>query len=296
MSGPPRIFDRRLLRLRRLAGRGTGERFLHGEVAARLVERLEDLRRELPAVLLLGDATPLAALAGRFGIGTLLHGGLTADAPAPDAATVVADEELLPFAAERFDAVLSAMALHWVNDLPGALAQIARCLKPDGLFLAAFPGGATLGELRHALTLAELEVTGGAGARVSPFVELADAAALLQRAGLALPVADADRITVLYRDPLRLLRDLRHMGESAALVDRPGPLRRAVLARALEIYRDELGDREGRVPATFEILFLTGWKPHTSQPRPLPRGSARASLAEALAPRPGRAGEGGEAP
>jgi SAM-dependent methyltransferase len=281
---PPRIFDRRLLRLRRqrLARLREGEGFLHAEVAARLVERLEDLRRTLATMLLLGDPAPLGALAGRFGIETLVHAGLDAGRPAR-ALTAVADEELLPFAEKSFDAVVSSMALHWVNDLPGALAQIAWCLRPDGLFLAAFPGGATLGELRHALTLAELEVTGGAGARVAPFVELGDAAALLQRAGFALPVADADRVTVLYRDPLRLLVELRRMGEAAALADRPGPLRRAVLARALEIYRAEHADREGRVPATFEILFLTGWKPHADQPQPLPRGSARTSLAAVLA-------------
>jgi NADH dehydrogenase [ubiquinone] 1 alpha subcomplex assembly factor 5 len=294
MSAAPRIFDRHLLRLRRLRlARREGEGFLQAEVAARLVDRVEDLRRPLPTTLLLGDPAALPALRGRFGIDTLVHAGLAADArPARQVPAVVADEELLPFAGGRLDAVLSPMALHWVNDLPGTLAQIAWCLKPDGVLLAAFPGGATLAELRHALTLAELELLGGAGARVSPFVDLADAAGLLMRAGFALPVADADRITVLYRDPLRLVIELRRMGEASALADRPGPLRRAVLARALELYRREHADRGGRVRATFEILFLCGWRPHGDQPRPRPRGSARASLADALRPRRA-AGDGG---
>lgn len=288
MSPAPEIFDRRLLRARReRAAAGLGEvAFLLDEVAERLVERLEGIRRSFPLVLDLGshDGRLARLLAARPAVGTVVRADL---APAMlaggDGPRVAADEELLPFGPDSFDAVVGAMSLHWVNDLPGTLAQIRWCLKPDGLLLLAFPGGETLGELRATLLRAELELTGGASPRVSPFVALQDAAALLQRAELALPVADGDRITVSYAEPLRLLLELRRMGEASALVERPrAPLRRAVLARALELYRAEHGDAEGRVPATFEILFLTGWKPHESQPRPLPRGSGRVPLARVL--------------
>ena len=166
----------------------------------------------------------------------------------------------------------------------GAMAQIVTALKPDGLFLAAFPGSETLRELRHALLEAELELRGGMSPRLSPVVDLRAAAALMQRAGLALPVADLDRITVSYADPWRLVMELRAMGEAAALVRHGGTLRRDVLARALDIYRREFSEPSGRVTATFDIIFLTGWKPHASQPKALSRGSASSSLAEILRP------------
>jgi hypothetical protein len=175
------------------------------------------------------------------------------------------------------------MLLHWVNDLPGTLVQLRSCLAADGLLLLALPGGETLFELRQSLMAAELECEGGASPRVSPFTDVRDAGSLLQRAGFALPVVDVDRITVSYADPLRLMRELGRMGESNALIERrPGPLRRLTLLRACEIYRERFGDAAGRVPATFDILFLTAWKPHPGQPKPLARGSGRISLAEAL--------------
>jgi SAM-dependent methyltransferase len=286
-ASPARVFDRRLLRLRheRAAARHEPVAFLRDEIAARLVERLEDIRRILPTVLDLGcgDGTLGRRLPGHLGIERLISADLARSAVAGAAGTrLVADEELLPFAAESLDAVVSGMALHWVNDLPGTLAQIRWCLKPDGLLLAAFPGGDTLHELRGALLRAELEVRGGASPRVPPFVDLRDAAALLQRAGLALPVADVDRLTVVYREPLKLVQELRAMGEAAALVARGGALSAAVLARAMELYRREHGDAQGRVPATFDILFLAGWKPHASQQQPLPRGSGTVSLTSVL--------------
>lgn len=293
MSAPAeatlQVFDRGLLRLRRAraAGRADGVTFLRDEVADRLAERLDDVRRTFPVVLDLGcgDGALGRRLPRHLGVETLISADLgSLPAAMPAGLCLVADEEMLPFAAECLDAVVSAMALHWVNDLPGTLAQIRWSLKPDGLFLAAFPGGDTLHELRDALLRAELEVTGGASPRVSPFVDLRDAAALLQRAGLALPVADVDRLTVTYREPLQLLAELHAMGESSALLARGRPLRRAVLGRAMEIYRTDHGDAQGRVPATFDILFLAGWKPHGSQQAPSPRGSGQVSLASVLGP------------
>jgi SAM-dependent methyltransferase len=196
---------------------------------------------------------------------------------------VVADEELLPFAAERFDLALSCLSLHWVNDLPGTLAQIGHALKPDGLLLAALFGGTTLPELREALLRAELELEGGAGLRVSPFVDLRDAGALLQRAGFALPIVDVETITVTYDHPLKLMQELRLMGEANALLERRhAPLRRATLLRACAIYQELFADAAGRVPATFQILMLSGWKPGPDQPRPLRRGSGQVNLARAL--------------
>ena len=182
---------------------------------------------------------------------------------------MVVDAEALPFAADRFDLVLSPMILHWVNDLPGTLVQLRDCLAPDGLLMLALPGGETLAELRQCLTRAELECEGGASPRVSPFADVRDAGSLLQRAGFALPVVDVDRITVSYADPLRLLRELGRMGEGNALLQRrPGPLRRLTLARACQLYGELFGDAEGRVSATFDILFMAGWKPHPSQQQP----------------------------
>jgi len=281
-------FDRRLLRQRRerrlVAPDFPG--FLLEEIAERLIDRLADIRRPFGDILELAAGRGFLArrLAAVAGVRRVVHTD-----PAYAAARhvpppfVQADEDMLPFAPERFDAVLAAGGLHLVNDLPGALVRIREVLRPDGLFLAAFPGGDTLFELRRSLMLAELEVTGGATARVAPFVDLADAAALLQRAGFALPVADLDRITVHYREPARLLDDLRGMGESGApRLSGGAPLRRDVLFRALEIYRRDFGDGRGRVRATFELVWMTGWRPHPSQPRPKPRGSGTVDLGRFL--------------
>lgn len=288
MTERMRIFDRRLVRQRRerFAQEFASAGFLVEEVGDRLLERLGDIRRAFRRVLVLGAPRGLleAALAARAGTELVVA--------ADDAAAmlvgghglrVVADAEALPFGAARFDAVLSLMHLHWVNDLPGTLVQLRSCLVEDGLLLLALPGGETLIELRQALLQAELECEGGASPRVSPFADARDAGSLLQRAGFALPVVDVDRITVSYADPLRLLRELGRMGEGNALLQRrQGPLRRHTLARACELYRELFADVDGRVPATFDILFLTAWKPHASQPKPLVPGSAKLRLAEAL--------------
>ncbi len=290
-------FDRRALRLHRgRAAAGVGAHdFLHREVAERLADRLADVARRFPVALDLGchGGALGRALAGRGGVETLVRAdpalGMARRAGRP---AVVAEEDFLPFRDGAFDLVLTALALHWVNDLPGALIQIGRVLKPDGLFLGAMLGGDTLVELRHALIEAEIETAGGAGPRVAPFAELADAAGLLQRAGFALPVADTERITVNYPDPFALMRELRGMGEANALAARRRrPTRRATLLRAAEIYQARHADDAGRIPATFELLFLTGWRPADSQPRPLRPGSAETRLADALGAEERPAGE-----
>jgi len=288
MAGAIKVFDRGAVRRHRerASSHFAEHRFLVAEVAERLADRLSDVTRRFPQALDLGchSGELAATLKGRGGIGRLVQADL-AEAMVRRAAgpRLVCDEELLPFAPASFDLILSALSLHWVNDLPGALAQIARCLRPDGLFLGAMLGGETLTELRQALLAAELEEEGGASPRVSPFVELRDAGQLLQRAGLALPVVDSDTITVTYGDALELMGELRGMGESNAAVDRRHTAtRRATLLRAAELYRERFALGDGRLPATFQVLTLTAWAPHESQPRPLARGSAQASLAKAL--------------
>ena len=275
----------RRMELRTIAGHD----FLIREVAERLLERLEDIRRAFPLALDLGCHHGVVAqlLAKRGGVETLFQADLSpamarhaADQGTP---ALAADEEALPFAAASLDLVTSVLSLHWVNDLPGTLLQVARALKPDGLFLAAMIGGDSLNELRSALMQAEIEVEDGVSPRVSPFADLRDIGGLLQRAGFALPVADVDSITVTYPSALALMRDLRGMGESGADRNRRRSLsRRTTLMRAAALYEENFADVEGRVPASFDILYLTGWAPAASQPKPLSPGSAQARLAEAL--------------
>ena len=203
-----------------------------------------------------------------------------------------ADEERLPFADESLDLIVSTLALHWTNDLVGALIQIRNALKPDGLFLGAILGGSTLTELRQCLVQAESEISNGAGLRVSPFADVLDAAGLLQRAGFALPVADTDKVAVRYANALELIRDVRAMGESNVLTDRARrPLSRAVLARTAALYQERFCGPDGRIAATFEIVSLTGWAPHPDQQQPLRPGSAKMRLADALHTRERSAGE-----
>ena len=281
-----RIFDRRLLRDRRSRAAADlhAHDFLLREIAERLADRLSDIARRFPLALDLGARSGILArsLSGRGGIETLIQSdaALVNVHRAREAGPgLVADEELLPFQPQCFDAVLSNLSLHWVNDLPGALAQIRDSLKPDGLFLASLFGTGTLTELRTCLMEAELAELGGVSPRVSPFTDLRDAAGLLQRAGFALPVADVDTVTVTYGDFFALLRDLRGMGETNALFDRlRHPTRRTVFARAAALYHERFADSDGRLPATFQVLFLTGWAPDPSQQQPARRGSGRTSL------------------
>lgn len=274
-SSPTALFDRRAWRLHRArAWRAGAVDFLRHEVNDRLLDRLEMVNRVFPLALDLGaaDLSLARGLAERPGTARVLA---AEPAPFPDAQPdVAADPELLPFRDASFDLVAGSLALHWAGDLPGVLVQLRRILKPDGLLLAALLGGQTLVELRTALFEAELAEEGGVSPRVSPTIELGDAAALLQRAGFAMPVADSETLTVTYRDLSALLRDLRGMGETNALAARRrGVLRRATLARAAAIYAERFGAPDGRIPATFEVLFLTGWAPHPGhrKPRPGPR-------------------------
>ncbi len=286
------VFDRRQVRRQRdrAAARLAEHDFLLREVADRLADRLLDVTRRFPTALDIGCHTGQLAetLNGRGGIETLVQCDLSPvmaakAAQASGAATVTADEEFLPFAAESFDLVMSNLSLHWVNDLPGTLLQIRHILKKDGLLIATMLGGDTLWELRECLLEAELAEEGGAGPRVSPFTDVRDAGALLQRAGFALPVVDADTITVTYGDAMRLFADLRGMGETNAVTDRrKGLSRRMTLLRALSLYEERFKGDGGRLPATFQILTLTAWRPHPSQQKPLAPGAGRVNLAEAL--------------
>ncbi len=203
--------------------------------------------------------------------------------PETGAGRAVADAEALPVGAASLDLVVSLLALHAVNDLPGVLVQIRRALRPDGLFVGCLLGGATLTELRQSLTQAEAEIEGGASPHVAPFVAIREAGGLLQRAGFALPVADSDLLTVRYADAFALMRDLRAMGMTNALTDRRRhAMRRATLLRAAQIYSERFADRDGRIRASFELVWLLGWAPHESQQKPLKPGSATARLADAL--------------
>jgi SAM-dependent methyltransferase len=287
----PLLFDRALHRKRldRAASGFAAADFLQRRAALDLIERLEVIMRDFPVAVdlsarkgALREALGDSPAAERIGV--LIEADLSAAMLAGRTGPrLVADEERLPFAPASLDLVVSTLGLHWTNDVVGALIQIRRALKPDGLFLGAFLGGSTLTELRQALTDAEGEILGGAGSRVSPFADSRDAAGLLQRAGFALPVADVDRVNVSYEHPLKLLADLRAMGETNVLADRhPRALTRALLARASEIYAERFAGPDGRVSATFEIVTLTGWAPHASQQQPLQPGSAKMRLADAL--------------
>jgi SAM-dependent methyltransferase len=286
MAESPSIFDRQLLRKRRLRAVGLGpETFLLERVAEDFAERLAVVMRAFDRVVDLG--TPADALRRALSrlenIGTVIAAEPQADRSDARAARVVADEEALPFADASLDLVVSALALQFVNDLPGTLIQIRRALKPDGLFMAALLGGDTLTELRQAFAAAESEIEGGLSPRVAPFADLRELGALIQRTGFALPVIDSDRITVRYASAFALMHDLRRMGATNVLIERRrAPLRRATLLRMAQIYAERFADPDGRLRATFEIVWLSGWRPHESQQQPLKPGSAQQRLAAAL--------------
>ena len=300
MTASPLLFDRALHRARldRAAKGYAGADFLKARTAQDVVLRLEAILRRFPVAVDLGARNgnffkALADSDARAKIDTVIEADLSArmldDRGAP---RVVADEERLPFGDATLDLVVSTLSLHWTNDLVGALIQIRRALRSDGLFLGAIFGGATLTELRQCLLAAESELSGGAAMRVSPFADAIDAAGLLQRAGFALPVADVDRVKVRYAHPIKLLQDLRAMGETSVLLDRSRkPLGRKVLFRAMELYVERFAEPDGRVPATFEIVSVTGWAPHDSQQKPLRPGSAKMRLADALGAQEQSAGE-----
>lgn len=293
-SRPPgaddaQVFDRRLVRLHRdrAAPHYAGHDFLHREVAERVLERLDEIKRRFPLALDLGCRTGIVGslLKGRGGIEHLVECDLSATMIARTGGSlrVIGDEEALPFRDSSLDLVISVLGLHWVNDLPGTLIQIRRALKPDGLFLGAFFGGETLHELRAAWMHAELEHSGGASPRVSPVAAVEDLGGLMQRAGFALPVVDTDTITVTYKEPFALMRELRFMGEANANRARRSHFTgRAMLGAAASAYQAQFATVEGRIPASFQTIYLTGWCPHPSQQQPAKRGSGQISLARVL--------------
>ena len=289
----PQIFDRKRLARNRghaaQATRGFGAHdFLLRHIASELTDRITSVARDFSTGLCLGSSGCIieAVRSERTKKGyieTLFHADLSTYLVPNDGRGLVCDEERLPFAEASFDLVIALWGLHHVNDLPGALIQIRQILKPNGFFLAALPGGRTLGSLRHALVAAETELLPGVRPHVHPFPDLADLSGLLQRAGFALPVADSNPIEVFYPTPIDLLKDLKGMGESNALTARVGTsLRRDVLMRACEIYTEVEQRADGKCRSLFDICYLAGWAPHESQQQPLKPGSARASLAEAL--------------
>jgi SAM-dependent methyltransferase len=270
-TAAPALFDRATLRVR-------SERARRGEAATFLLDRVaEDLAERLQAVM-----RKFAQAADIWTPGSALQEVL--QARVGSVTRVDADDsEILPLQPQSLDLAVSALAFQFVNDLPGALAQIRRALKPDGLLLAALVGGDTLTELRQSFAAAEAECEGGASPRVAPFADLRDVGALLQRAGFALPVTDVDRIVVRYANAFALMQDLRRMAATNVLHERRRvPTRRTTMLRMAQIYHERFADSDGRIRATFDIIWMSGWAPHESQQKPLRPGSAKASLEAAV--------------
>jgi len=277
----PRIFDRRRYALRRARER---ESFLAADVAENLAQRLGAVNRRFIRALDLSSRAEIFEAIKPFAANWMRTSLASGD--------IVADEEALPFAEESFDLVVSALSLHAVNDLPGALTQIRKILKPDGLFLGALFGGDTLRELRAAFAMGESDVLGGISPRVAPMADVRDLGGLLQRAGFALPVADSEKTIVRYGAFTTLVDDLRALGETNALVERSKTvLRRDVLASMLQSYASQSTDEDGRLLATFEIIYLTAWAPHENQQKPLKPGVAKTRLADVLDTEEHSAGE-----
>jgi SAM-dependent methyltransferase len=269
----PVLFDRALLRARRSRALRFGPAtFLLDRVAEDMAERLHAVLREFKNGADVGTPSDQVRNALLERVDQLARIDL------PDL-----ESEPLPLQPESLDLIISALAFQFVNDLPGVLAQIRRALRPDGLFLAAMIGGDTLTELRQSFASAEAECEGGVSPRVAPFADLRDIGALLQRASFALPVTDVDRIVARYDDAFALMQDLRRMGSTNILVERRRtPTRRATMLRMAQVYRERFADADGRIRATFDVIWLSGWAPHESQQKPLKPGSAQASLAAAV--------------
>jgi SAM-dependent methyltransferase len=272
-TAAPILFDRALLRARQNRAQRLGPAtFLLDRVTEDMEERLQAVLREFADAAVIWTSGDILRKPARDRFRSVIDIGLQ------DSET-----ETLPFPPESLDLVVSALAFQFVNDLPGVLTQIRRALRPDGLLLAAMIGGDTLTELRQSFAAAEAELEGGVSPRVAPFADLRDIGALLQRAGLALPVTDVDRIVVRYDSAFALMQDLRRMGATNILVERRRtPTRRATMLRMAQIYGERFADADGRIRATFDVIWLSGWAPHESQQQPLKPGSAKAGLAEAV--------------
>ena len=275
---PPRIFDRAAYRARRRrAALSGGDVFLAEEAAAQIAFRAAAVNRRFQRALDIHSRERLFPLLQPLAQ-SWVRTGFAADAP-----NVIADEEALPFADGSFDLIISVLSLQSANDLPGALVQIRRALKPDGLFLGAMFGGDSLSELRLSFAAAEEAILGGTSPRVAPFADVRDIGGLLQRAGFALPVADVERTTVEYRELTRLFDDLRALGETNVLANRrKASLSRRIVQGLVREYAARFESESGTFPATFDIVYLAGWAPHESQQKPLAPGSAQSKLADAL--------------
>ena len=286
MSPGPKIFDRRLLRARQARARKLGPAtFLLDRTASELGERLSAVLRQFSVAVDLGTPTDVVrqVLAASGKAGTIVAATVHSTPGGRSFLSVAADEETLPFANASLDLVVSALALQFVNDLPGTLIQIRRALKPDGLLLAALVGGESLAELREAIAAAEIEIEGGVSPHIAPFADVRELGALLQRAGFALPVVDSERLVVRYDSISALIRDLRHMGATNILNERRRkPLKRATVQRMADVYRERFADEDGRLRASFEIIWLSGWAPHEGQQKPLRPGPATRRLSDAL--------------
>lgn len=269
---PPVLFDRALLKQRQARAQKLGAvTFLFDRVVEDFGERLQAVMRNF------ADVADVATS------GELLRGPIAERFKSVTRIDLASGSETLALQPESLDLAVSALAFQFVNDLPGVLAQIRRALRPDGLLLAAMIGGDTLTELRQSFAAAEAECEGGVSPRVAPFADLRDIGGLLQRAGFALPVTDVDRVVVRYADAFALMADLRRMGATNVLMERRhAPTRRATMLRMAQIYAERFADADGRIRATFDIVWLSGWAPHESQPKPLRPGSAKASLEEAV--------------
>jgi len=278
------IFNRALVKLRRekMAENFENHAFLNHEISRRLIDNLQNIKRDFKSVLNMNvhEEAIVAHLPDSFIVNQDISFNM---ARRGKIGSIQGDEEFLPLKDQNLDLVLSCLNLHWVNDLPGALLQIFRCLKPDGLFLGAAFGGETLNELRSAMLKAELEIRGGSSPHISPFMDIRDAGALLQRAGFALPVVSTERVTVNYLNAYALMKELKGMGENNALIKGlKGLSSRHMMMKVVEYYHADFAGDNGRIPATFDILYLQGWSPHASQQQALKPGSAKMALKDAL--------------
>ena len=282
------IFDRRIVRLRRdrIASDFQKYDFLNREITNRLIDNIQDIKRTFNRVLNLGchSKTITDHFKKSFIVDQNLSFKMTAKA---DCSKIQADEEFLPLRDQSLDLVISCLNLHWVNDLPGTLVQTKHCLKPDGLFLGAFLGGETLTELRQSMLKADMEYHGGISPHISPFIDVRDAGSLMQRAGFALPVVNIEKITVTYSDAFSLMKELRGMGENNALVKRYKALTSPkLMLNVAKHYHADFALENGKIPATFNIIYMQGWAPHESQQKPLKPGSGNMFLKDALGKTP----------
>ena len=278
------IFNRSLIRSRReiIADTFPDHDFLNREISERLIDNLKDIKKSFNTVLSMNmcDEVMQNHLSQAF----VIHQDLSVNmVKSRTGSKIQCDEEFLPYKNQCLELILSCLNLHWINDLPGCLIQILRSLKPDGLFLGAVFGGGTLFELRASMLKADMEVRGGISPHISPFMDVRDAGGLMQRAGFSLPVVSTERITVTYSDAFALMKELKNMGENNALIKGfKGLTSRQLMMKVAESYHMDYACETGRIPATFDIIYLQGWAPHESQQQPLKPGSAKMALKDAL--------------